>query len=43
MKQIIIIGGGSCFTTKEAFYNSLKTREYNPFEKSKNRRGRITE
>lgn len=41
MKQIIIIGWWSCFTTKEAFYNSLKTREYNPFDKSKSWKSRI--
>lgn len=43
MKQIIIIGWWWCFPTKEAFYKSLATREYNPFEKSKNRRERLTE
>lgn len=43
MKQIIIIWWWWCFLTKEAFYNALKTREYNPFEKSKNRRERLTE
>jgi uncharacterized protein len=43
MKQIIIIGWWSCFTTKEAFYKSLEIRDYNPFEIKKKWKNRIAE
>lgn len=43
MKQIIIIHGWDCFATQELFYESLKERDYNPFEKRKKWRTRIAE
>lgn len=43
MQQIIIIGWWSCFNTKEAFYKTLETRNYDPFVDNKKRKNRIAE
>ena len=38
MQQVLYIGGGNVFRTREDFEEQLKLRDYNPFQPKKKRK-----